>query len=131
MPRSVSWKLLHSLWLLPALLFGMGTWLSFGYIAARHRRLSWMFTAVVYLVLGVTAFALAGSGSDKPTELDPDPMQTTIGVAMLFLLWPAGVLHALWVNMTVRLRLRAEKDSDPTDFAVPGAAPSAQSYPFR
>jgi serine/threonine protein kinase len=131
MPRSVGWKLLHSLWLLPTLLFGMGTWLSFGYIAARHRRLSWLFTAVVYLVLGVTAIALAGSGPDKATELEPDPMHTTIGVAMLFLLWPAGVLHALWVNMTVRLRLRAEKDSDPMNFAVPDAAPFAQSYPFR
>ena len=46
--------------MLPTLFFGLGTWLAFGYIAARHHRLSWAIAAVVYLVLAVTAFVLLG-----------------------------------------------------------------------
>ncbi|MCW2917193.1 MAG: serine/threonine protein kinase [Actinomycetia bacterium] len=110
--RSGAWKLVHSLWILPTLLFGMGTWLSFGYIAARHKRLSWLLAAAAYLVLAVTAFALIGSSPEARNASDADPVQTTIGMVMALLLWPAGFLHALWVNTTVRLRLRDQKDPD-------------------
>jgi hypothetical protein len=102
--RSGGWKLVHSLWIVPTLLFGMGTWLSFGYIAARHRRLPWLLAAIAYLVLAVTAFALVGSSPE--TDNGSDTVQTTIGMVIGLLLWPAGFLHALWVNGTVRLRLR-------------------------
>src|ERR1022692_1045267 len=65
--RSAGWTLEHSLWVLPTLLFGMGTWLSFGYIAARHQRRSWLATGAAYLVLAVTAFALIASGPESGT----------------------------------------------------------------
>ncbi|MFL6056843.1 MAG: serine/threonine-protein kinase [Actinoallomurus sp.] len=104
-PRGLGWKLLHSLWMLPTLLFGMATWLSFGYIAARHRRPTWLVAAVVYLVLAVVAFALVGSA-----PANKDTPQSTAGMVLGLLLWPAGIIHALWINATTRLRLRAQHD---------------------
>jgi serine/threonine protein kinase len=124
--RSTTWKLVHSLWILPTLLFGLGTWLSFGYIAARHRRLSWLLAAAAYLVLAVTAFALVGSGPEQVSASDMGPIQTDIGMVIGLLLWPAGILHALWINMTVRLRLRDQKDHDRWE----GAAPVITARPF-
>ncbi|MCO6008859.1 serine/threonine protein kinase [Actinoallomurus purpureus] len=100
-PGGLGWKVRHSLWTLPTLLFGMGTWLSFGYLAVRHRRPSWLATAAVYLVLAVLAFVLVGSGPDN----DTDTAQTTVGMVLGLLLWPAGIIHALWVNATTHLRL--------------------------
>ncbi|GAA4628404.1 hypothetical protein GCM10023196_044610 [Actinoallomurus vinaceus] len=100
-PYGIGWKVLHSLWMVPTLAFGAGTWLSFGYIAVRHRRPSWLITAGVYLVLAVVAFVLIGSGPDD----DTDTVQTTAGMVLGLLLWPAGIVHALWVNATTHLRL--------------------------
>jgi serine/threonine protein kinase len=104
-PHGVGWKVLHSLWMLPTLLFGMATWLSFGYIAARHRRPTWLVAAVVYLVLAVVAFALVGSA-----PANKDTPQSTAGMVLGLLLWPAGIIHALWINATTRLRLRDQHD---------------------
>ncbi|HCU92126.1 MAG TPA: hypothetical protein DHU96_05075 [Actinobacteria bacterium] len=104
-PSGTRWTLVHSLWVLPTLLFGMGTWLSFGYIAARHQRLSWLIICIVYLVLAVTAFALAGSGPEVGNG--PIPAEANAGMIMGLVLWPLGFIHALWVNFTVRLPLRA------------------------
>jgi hypothetical protein len=129
--RSAGWKLLHSLWIVPALLFGLGTWLSFGYIAARHRRLSWLIAAAAYLVLGVTAFALIGSGPEQVKATETGPIQTDIGMVIGLLAWPAGVLHALWVNMTVRLPLLERADHDRWAGGPPVTAPSPGSRPFR
>jgi hypothetical protein len=95
--------------MLPTLAFGTGTWLSFGYIAARHRRPSWLVAAVVYLMLAVVAFALIGSGPDD----DTDTVETTVGMMLALLLWPAGIIHALWVNATTRLRLLKRHDQSP------------------
>lgn len=104
-PSGTRWTLVHSLWVLPTLLFGMGTWLSFGYIAARHQRLSWLIICIVCLVLAVTAFALAGSGPEVGNG--PIPAEANAGMIMGLVLWPLGFIHALWVNPTVRLPLRA------------------------
>ncbi|MCW2897783.1 MAG: serine/threonine protein kinase [Streptosporangiaceae bacterium] len=130
LPRSGGWKLAHSVWILPTLLFGMGTWLSFGYIAARHRRLAWMLASIAYLLLAVTAFALVGSSPE--TGNGPETVQSTIGMVIALVLWPAGFLHALWVNTTVRLRLRDQESLNRWDVAppVPGSAPFARSHPF-
>jgi hypothetical protein len=103
----VGWKLVHSLWLLPTLLFGMGTWLSFGYIAARHKRLSWLVAGLLYLMLAVTSVALLASGPVPGNGNAAEPAQTTAGMIILLVLWPAGFIHALWVNFTVRLPARA------------------------
>ncbi|MEV5711982.1 hypothetical protein, partial [Actinoallomurus sp. NPDC052274] len=104
-PRGLGWKAAHSLWMLPTPLFGAGTWLSFGYIAARHRRPSLLVAAAAYLVLAVLAFILVGSGS----ESDIDTPQTTIGMALGLTVWLAGFLHALWINLTVHLPRRARR----------------------
>jgi len=104
--RGAGWTLGHSLWVLPTLLFGMGTWLSFGYIAARHRRLSWLVAGVTYLVMAVTAFALLASSPDAGNG--PEPAQATVGLVIGLVLWAAGIIHALWVNFTVLLPQRAK-----------------------
>ncbi|MEV0400877.1 serine/threonine-protein kinase [Actinoallomurus sp. NPDC050550] len=108
-PYGIGWKVHHSLWMAPTLAFGAGTWLSFGYIALRHRRPAWLVAAAVYLVLAVVAFVLIGSGPEN----DTDTVQTTVGMVLALLLWPAGILHALWVNTTTRLRLLERRASDP------------------
>jgi hypothetical protein len=129
--RSGGWKLVHSAWILPTLLFGTGTWLSFGYIAVRHRRPAWLLAATAYLVLAVTAFALIGSSPDAGNG--PDTIQSTIGMVIALFLWPAGFLHALWVNTTIRLRLRDQESLNRWDAAapVPSAAPFVRSHPFQ
>ena len=101
--RGAGWTLEHSLWVLPALLFGMGTWLSLGYIAARHQRRSWLAAGAAYLVLAVMAFALIASGPDSGNG--PTSAQTIAGLVIGLVLWPAGFIHALWINFTVRLPL--------------------------
>lgn len=103
--RAAGWTFRHSLWLAPTLLFGLGTWLSFGYIAARHHRLSWAIAAVVYLLLAVTAFLLVGTAPDSGNG--PLPAQADVGLFLGLVVWLAGIVHALWVNFTVRLDLQA------------------------
>jgi hypothetical protein len=98
--RSTRERVVHSLWMLPILFFGLGTWLSFAYIAARYRRLSWLLAAVAYLVLMVGAFALIGSGPED----NADTPQTTIGMVIGLVTWAAGLIHALWINETIRSR---------------------------
>jgi hypothetical protein len=107
--RDAKWTLIHSLWLVPTLLFGVGAWASFAYIAARHRRLSWLLVSIAYLVVAVTGFTLVGA-SPETASSDGDPAQTTVGMILILLLWPAGFLHALWINVTVRLPLRTQMD---------------------
>ena len=102
--RSRRWTVRHSLWILPTLLLGgVGAWLSFGYIAARHQRWSWLAAAAAYLVLAATAFGLMVSGpvpATGPLGIRPD-----IGATMLAVLWPTAIIHALWVNFKGRLPL--------------------------
>lgn len=104
-PHGYGWKVLHSLWMLPTLLFGIGTWLSFAYIGARHRRPSWFVAAAVYLVLAVAAFALIGSAPENK-----DTIASDTGMVLWLLSWPAGIIHALGVNFATRLPLRARRD---------------------
>ena len=98
------WTVRHSLWLLPTLLLGgLGAWLSFGYIAARHQRLPWLGTAAVYLALSVAAFALTAAGGDPSSG--PLVVVNDLGVSFLLALWPAAIIHGLWVNFKSRLPL--------------------------
>jgi uncharacterized membrane protein YqaE (UPF0057 family) len=102
--RTPGWTLRHSLWLVPTFLLGAGTWLSFGYIAARHHRPSWAVAAVVYLVLAITAFVLLGTAPDSGNG--PLPAQSWAGMSLWLFTWLAGIVHALWVNFGVRLDLQ-------------------------
>ncbi len=89
--RPVSWNLWHSLWMLPALLgLGMVSWVSFGYIAARARKLSFALLTVVFFVGSVIGFMW---------NSNQQPGSTASG-GFLFLLWAAGILAALAVNPT-------------------------------
>jgi hypothetical protein len=103
--RSPGWTLRHSLWLAPTLFFGVATWLSFAYIAARHHRLSWAVTAVVYLLLVVTAFVLISTAPGNGNG--PLPIGADVGLGMWLATWLVGIVHALWVNFTRRLDLQA------------------------
>jgi hypothetical protein len=91
--------------MVPTLLFGVTTWLSFGYIAARHRRVSWAIAAVVYLAAEVTAFVLVGGAPGNGNG--PLPVQSDVGLMLGLVIWLAGIVHALWVNFAVRLDLQA------------------------
>jgi serine/threonine protein kinase len=99
--NEAGWTVRYGLWMLPALLFGgLGAWLSFGYLAARHRRLPWLAAAAAYLALTMAAFVLivASPGSDS----GPLQAPAIIGVSLLVALWPAAIIHALWVNFSRR-----------------------------
>ncbi|MBV9448376.1 MAG: protein kinase [Streptosporangiaceae bacterium] len=94
----------HSLWILPTLLpLGMGAWMSFGYIAIRHGRGRWLAVATAYLALMIAAFCLILTAPDSVNG--PIGVPGTAGVVLAFAIWPAGFIHALWVNFTVRLPL--------------------------
>ncbi|GAA4563102.1 serine/threonine-protein kinase [Planotetraspora kaengkrachanensis] len=111
-PRGAVWTFTHSLWIAPTLLFGVGAWLSFAYIAARHRRPSWLIAALTYLALAIVSIALIGSAPELGNPHEADPPQVTIGVVLILLLWPAGFVHALWINATTRLPLRARMEDE-------------------
>jgi hypothetical protein len=92
----------HSLWTLPAILpLGLGTWLSFGYIAVRHGRRQWLVIGAVYLALMIAGVSLLVTAPNT----GPWPVTATAGLVIVFVIWPAGFIHALWVNFTVRLPL--------------------------
>jgi serine/threonine protein kinase len=105
-PGTTGWKLRHSLWILPAMLFGLGTCISFGYIGARHQRASWLATAAVYLVLDIAAFVLIVTMPDSGSG-----DQGAAAVFFIFALWPVGFVHALWVNLATRLPLLARQQA--------------------
>jgi Protein kinase domain len=111
--RSAGWKLRHSLWILPTLLpFAMGTWLSFCYIGVRHGCRSWLGAAGAYLVLVVTGFTLLISGPQPVVHTNGSvtggqSAASTAGLIILLALWAAGIIHAVWVNVSTRLPLLA------------------------
>jgi hypothetical protein len=87
--------------MLPTLLLGgFGAWLSFGYLAARHRRLPWLMVAGAYAVLTVAAFAMVGNGPDSGNS--PMRVEEIIGLSLLVALWPVAIIHALWVHFALR-----------------------------
>lgn len=98
-----AWAGRRGWWMLPALLFGgFGAWLSFGYLAARHRRLPWLVAAATYVGLTVTAFVLIVVSPNSGNG--PLTVSAIIGVSLLVALWPAAIIHALWVNFGNRPR---------------------------
>lgn len=129
LPRSALWTAGHSLWVLPALVFGLGTWLSFGYIAARHQRRSWLIYAAAYLALAVLWFTLLATSPDWGSG--PTPVQVTVAMVLAVLAWPVGVAHVLWVNFSVRLPLRAQIGRDVGPAPGVGRGPGHQgSTPY-
>ncbi|WP_147425207.1 serine/threonine-protein kinase [Bailinhaonella thermotolerans] len=99
------WKLAHSLWMLPVLLLGMFTWVSFLYIGARARRRAWLVWGGVYLVLAVTGFAAVANTPE-------DHWLSDAAVGFVLATWVGGVIHAMIVNPE-RLRLRAMEEPSP------------------
>lgn len=96
--RRTGWR---GWWMLPAVLLGgFGAWLSFGYLAARHRRLPWLLVGGAYAVLTVAAFAMVGNGPDSGNG--PMRVDEIIGVSLLVALWPVAIIHALWVHFALR-----------------------------
>ena len=92
------WTLRHSLWIVPALLFPWGAWLSFAYVGVKHGRRSWVIAALVYFVVPAVGLALAAiSGFTS--------VQSTVGLILWTMPWPAGFIHAVIVNFGTRLPL--------------------------
>ena len=107
--NDAGWTVRHSLWLLPTfLLGGLGAWLSFGYIAIRHQRLPWLAAAAAYVGLSATAFTLAALGPASGTG--PLTVVSDVGASCLLALWPAAIIHGLWVNFKSRLPLLRAKE---------------------
>ena len=102
--NAAGWTVRHSLWLLPTLLLGgLGAWLSFGYIAVRHQRLPWLGTAAAYLALSMAAFTITAIGPDNASGALG--VVNDIGACLLLAMWPAAIIHGLWVNFKSRLPL--------------------------
>jgi serine/threonine protein kinase len=115
------WTVRHSLWLLPTLLLGgLGAWLSFAYIAVRHQRLPWLGAAAAYLALSTVAFTLAAVGPDPATGALG--VLNDIGACLLLALWPATIIHALWVNFKSRLPLLRASPASAASAAAASAA---------
>lgn len=91
----------HSLWALPTLMpLGITTWAAFGHIGVRDHRRSWLLTAVVYLILDAVAWTLVGSSPGSAV-----PALDTVALITLSVLWLAGIVHAMRVNINQRLPL--------------------------
>lgn len=99
--RGFGWKLLHSLWMTPALAFGFFTWASFLYIGIRHRRRGWLIAAGLYTILAVM------SGAFIVTTTNDHNVTSTPAALTWLLLFLGGALHAAGAN-PARLRLRAQ-----------------------
>jgi serine/threonine protein kinase len=128
--RSTGWKLLHSWWLLPTVLLGFFSWVSFFYIGARHQRLSWAIIGAGYLVAAVGLFATIGT---IPNDQSP---QNWVGMAYLVVLWVGGFIHAVVLNDT-RLKLRALQaygapaDARPGPWVIKPVEPLSHPGPYR
>lgn len=93
--RSRLWRLRHSVWMVPALAtIGVFSWVSFGYVAARTRRLSWIAIAAGF-------FVVTGAMLLLPAGLD--------GGGAVVLLWGASILTAFVLNPAY-LRWRSARD---------------------
>lgn len=98
------WAVRHSLWLLPTfLLGGLGACLSFGYIAIRHQRGSWLGAAAAYFVLFIAGFTITAIGPENASGMLG--AVNDIGACFLLALWPAAIVHVLYVNVKSRLPL--------------------------
>ncbi|HEX2312593.1 MAG TPA: serine/threonine-protein kinase [Thermomonospora sp.] len=104
--RTTGWKLLHSLWTLPSLVFGLFTWTGFLYVGIRHRRGAWVLTGLGYLLLSIGLLTVIYNIPD-----DTHPLNT-VGIAYMGLLWVGGFVHTVWVAV-LRLDLRAQTGPPP------------------
>ncbi|WP_433136080.1 serine/threonine-protein kinase [Actinomadura nitritigenes] len=120
------WKLLHSLWVAPALALGFLTWGSFLYIGVRHRHRAWLIAAAVYGVLTVAVGALILTTTDGQGV-------TSAPAALCWLaLFLGGIMHAAGVNPgRLRLRARLEARGTRTSAGSPHATGHVQGTPAR
>lgn len=82
----LGWKLGHSAWMVPALIgFGIFSWVSFAYVAARTRRQSLIALAVVFFIASAVA------------SFWPEGLENTQAGLLVFV-WAAGVVAAFVVN---------------------------------
>jgi hypothetical protein len=95
-PMSTGWTLRHSLWILPTLVFGWFAWVSFVYIGVKHDRGAWLIAAAAYFVVPAVGFGLLAG-----TRFGTVPGD--IGFVLWLLPWPAGFIHAVYVNFSTRL----------------------------
>lgn len=92
------WRIRQSAWVLTSLLFGFTTWAGFLYIGTRARRRRWLVAAAVYGVAAVALFELAASSPMDAHAKYVDSWQNSLGMLVMFTLWPAGLIHALLAN---------------------------------
>lgn len=93
-PVRVGWRIAHSLWLLfPILSFGCLSAAGFLYVGLRARRPSWWIPGIVYSVLANVCFWINGQAIS-------DPVSTVLVALLVFLIWPASVVHAAIINVS-------------------------------
>lgn len=89
--QPIGWRIQHSLWMLPAIVgLGMVTWASFGYLAARVRRTSYLLLTLWFFIGAVIGIIW--------TSIEPAGQAVSGG--FVFLLWAGGILAAVIVNPT-------------------------------
>ena len=85
----------------PSLVFGFFTWLSFLVLGIWARRRSWILTGAAYGVYAALAFFAIG----RPEVEQDDTANALLGVA-LFLAWFGGVVHTGLVCCSANPRWR-------------------------
>ncbi|GIJ29754.1 hypothetical protein Vqi01_49160 [Micromonospora qiuiae] len=97
---SFKWRLMHSWWLLlPVLGMSCLGGLGFLYVGLRARRPAWWIAGIGYLLVGWTAFILAG-------ESDPDAPLGDWMAGLVLVVWLTSIVHAAMINSSW-LRWRA------------------------
>jgi len=93
-PARLGWRVVHSLWLLfPILSLGCLSAAGFLYVGLRARRPSWWIPGIVYSVLTNICFWVTG-------ETSSEPLSTVLVSLLVFLIWPASIVHAVIINVS-------------------------------
>jgi len=102
--RSRLWELEHSWWLvLIVVSFGVLSWASFGYIAARTGKRVWFAWAAFYLLLAVVSVVLVGS-------YGVDTWQAGLGTFGIIACWAGSFVHGLSIRGRVLDLLSVDED---------------------
>ncbi|MFE6919672.1 helix-hairpin-helix domain-containing protein [Nocardia sp. NPDC057663] len=138
-PGSPRWRILHSLWILPAFVLGMLTWASFFYIGARTGKRAWLIAGLVYLLVLIGIFVgvehsgptVAEVAAGAPPKTGQERIVDTWTTGVIFANWIAGFAHVLLIRTQYLELLWIRLTSRQTMFApmYPNQVPPQPVYP--
>ncbi len=100
------WRYRQSIWVLPAFVFGIFTWLSFFIVGFTARRRDWILTGAAYSVYSALFFFALS----RPEIESDDTANALLGIAVM-VAWIGGVIQALVVNRAYLRQLDAAPGS--------------------